>query len=385
LLCKKKLLTIFGTRPEAIKLAPIVKELESSSEFCSIIVATAQHREMLDQVLRLFKIVPDYDLDIMSPGQNLFDLTGRVLVEIRKVLEEEKPDMVLVQGDTTTTFAAALAAFYLKIPVGYIEAGLRTFIKYCPFPEEINRVLTTHIADFHFAPTENAKKNLLKEGISADRIYVTGNTVIDALLSVVKENYVFNHPVLSKIDFDSRKVILVTAHRRESWGKPLRDICKAVDKIVKFYPEIEVVFSVHLNPQVREVAHSILKDNRRIHLMDPLDYEPFVQLMNRSYIILTDSGGIQEEAPSLGRPVLVLRETTERPEGVEAGTVKVVGTRVENIIAEVEKLLKNHGDYERMARSVNPYGDGKSSNRIVSKLKELLSKKTIFETEGHFE
>ncbi len=369
---KPRILTVFGTRPEAIKLAPVIKELEISPELHSITVATAQHREMLDQVLRLFEIVPDYDLDIMRPKQSLFDVTGKVLHDLREVFLQEKPDMVLVQGDTTTTFAAALAAFYLKISVGHVEAGLRTFNKYRPFPEETNRVLTTHLADMHFAPTQTAKENLLKENIPTDKIYVTGNTVIDALLEVVKRDYIFKHPVLSKIDFNSKRTVLVTAHRRESWGKPLKNICEAISRIAKLHPEIEVVFSVHLNPQVREVAYSVLKNTERIHLIDPLDYEPFVQLMNKSHIILTDSGGIQEEAPSLGKPVLVLREVTERPEGVEAGTVKVVGTDMENIVAETERLLNDQSEYKKMARAVNPYGDGKSSKRIVAVLRESV-------------
>ncbi|MDO8886360.1 UDP-N-acetylglucosamine 2-epimerase (non-hydrolyzing) [Candidatus Oleimmundimicrobium sp.] len=382
---KPRVLTVFGTRPEAIKLAPVIKELEISPEFCSITVATAQHREMLDQVLRLFEIVPDYDLDIMRPRQSLFDVTEKVLHDLREVFIQEKPDVVLVQGDTTTTFAAALAAFYLKISVGHVEAGLRTFNKYQPFPEETNRVLTTHLADVHFAPTRTAKGNLLKENIPTDKIYVTGNTVIDALLGVVKVNYIFEHPILSKIDFDSKRIILVTAHRRESWGEPLKNICEAIGRITKLHPQIEVVFSVHLNPQVREVAYSLLKDTERVHLIDPLDYEPFVQLMNKSYLVLTDSGGIQEEVPSLGKPVLVLREVTERPEGVEAGTVRVVGTNTKDIVAETERLLNDQSEYKKMARAVNPYGDGKSSKRIVAVLRELLSRnRSNDKVEGKF-
>jgi len=393
-----KVMTVFGTRPEAIKLAPVIKELERYPDRVqSVVVVTAQHREMLDQVLGLFRIEPDYDLDIMRTDQSLFDVVLRAIDGLRPVLEEERPDILLVQGDTTTTFAAALTAFYLKIPVGHVEAGLRTFDKHRPFPEEMNRRLTSSLADLHFAPTSRARDNLLNEGVPQDKIHVTGNTVIDALLVTVKEDYIFDDPVLKGVDFDSRKVILVTAHRRESWctptfrqaqgprakvegsgveggkprrrsslrGKPLENICRAIRDLILSNKDVEVVFSVHLNPRVREVVKLILGDERRVHLLDPLDYEPFVQLMKRCYLILTDSGGIQEEAPSLGKPVLVMREVTERPEGLEAGTVKLVGTDAQRILEETNLLLRDSSEYNKMARAVNPYGDGRASERIV--------------------
>jgi len=360
-----KVMLVFGTRPEAIKIAPVIKELlRNKADFESVVVVTAQHREMLDQVLTLFKIDPHFDLDIMRPSQELFDVTTRTLRGLKPVLEKEHPHVLLVQGDTTTTFAATLAAFYFKIPIGHIEAGLRTFDKHHPFPEEINRRLTTHLADFHFAPTDSARENLLKEGISPKNIYVTGNTVIDALLSVVKENYAFNHSILSKVDF-SKKIITITAHRRESWGEPLERICYAIRKIIADHPQIEVIFSVHLNPKVQEIVKKVLKDVERTHLILPLDYEPFVQLMNKSYLILTDSGGIQEEAPSLGKPVLVLRKVTERPEAIRAGTAKLVGTDIDKIVKTVSKLLSNADAYQTMARIQNPYGDGRAASRIM--------------------
>ena len=364
-----KILSVFGTRPEAIKMAPVVKELERRPDkFKSVVAVTAQHREMLDQVLNLFAIRPDYDLDIMKPGQDLFDITTRALMGLKPILEQEEPDVLLVQGDTTTTFVAALAAFYFKIKVGHVEAGLRSFDKYHPFPEEINRSLTTAIADYHFAPTKTARENLLKAGISEAGIHVTGNTVIDALVQTVKPEYTFAQPDLQPVDFAKKRIILVTAHRRENWGEPLRQICRAIREIVEAVDDVEVVFSVHLNPVVRQTANEILGDVGRIHLIQPLDYEPFVQLINKAHLILTDSGGIQEEAPSLGKPVLVLREVTERPEGVEAGTVRVVGRDTQQIIHTALLLLNNSGEYEKMARSVNPYGDGHAGERIADVL-----------------
>ncbi|MHB8840878.1 MAG: non-hydrolyzing UDP-N-acetylglucosamine 2-epimerase [Candidatus Aquicultor sp.] len=366
-----KVLSIFGTRPEAIKMAPVVKELERrSATFESVVAVTAQHREMLDQVLDLFKIQPDYDLDIMKPGQDLFDITSRALLGLRPVLEDAKPDIILVQGDTTTTFIAALAAFYLKVKVGHVEAGLRSFDKHHPFPEEINRALTTVIADYHFPPTQTSKHNLLACGIPEERIYVTGNTVIDALVQTVKPDYTFTQPDLKAVDFDNKRIVLVTSHRRENWGEPLQQICRAIKEIALKNPDIEVVFSVHLNPLVQQTARDILGDVERIHLIMPLDYEPFVQLIDKSYLILTDSGGIQEEAPSLGKPVLVLREVTERPEGVEAGTVRVVGRDTKKIADAAQLLLGNVGEYNKMARAVNPYGDGHASQRIADILEE---------------
>ncbi|MCL6473242.1 MAG: UDP-N-acetylglucosamine 2-epimerase (non-hydrolyzing) [Firmicutes bacterium] len=367
-----KALFVFGTRPEAIKMAPVIKELESRpNKFKSVVAVTAQHREMLDQVLNLFDIKPDYDLGIMKTGQDLFDITTKALLGLKPVLEKEKPDVLLVQGDTTTTFVASLAAFYLKIPVGHVEAGLRSFDKYHPFPEEINRAMTTTIADYHFAPTDTARKNLLACAVPEERIYVTGNTVIDALIQTVKPEYTFTEPTLKDIDFGGKKIILVTAHRRENWGEPMRQICRAIKDIAAKNSDIEVVFSVHLNPVVQQTVRQILDGIERIHLVAPLDYEPFVQLIDRSYLILTDSGGIQEEAPSLGKPVLVLREVTERPEGVKAGTVKVVGRDISMIVKEVQLLLKDGVEYGRMARAVNPYGDGYASKRIADILENI--------------
>lgn len=371
-----KVISVFGTRPEAIKMAPVVKELSNrSGRFKSVVVVTAQHREMLDQVLNLFQIKPAYDLDIMQPNQSLFDITSRVLLGLKPVLEKEQPDVLLVQGDTTTTFIAALAAFYFKIKVGHVEAGLRSFDKYHPFPEEINRTLTTAMADYHFAPTETARQNLLANGIPEKGIYVTGNTVIDALIQTVKPDYQFTQPDLRPVDFQNKRVILVTAHRRENWGEPLQQICRAIKEIVNNNSDVEVVFSVHLNPIVQETAREILGSVNRVHLIMPLDYEPFVQLINKSHLILTDSGGIQEEAPSLGKPVLVLREVTERPEGVEAGTVRVVGRDTKRIIEETQRLLSSKEAYDKMARAINPYGDGFASSRIADILEASLIKK----------
>ncbi|NCO65160.1 MAG: UDP-N-acetylglucosamine 2-epimerase [Candidatus Aquicultor secundus] len=371
---KLKVLSIFGTRPEAIKMAPVVKELERRPDsFESVVAVTAQHREMLDQVLDLFKIEPDYDLDIMKPGQDLFDITSRALLGLKPVLEDAKPDIILVQGDTTTTFIAALAAFYLKVQVGHVEAGLRSFDKHHPFPEEINRALTTVIADYHFPPTQTSKQNLLACGVPEERIYITGNTVIDALIQTIKPGYTFTQPDLKAVDFDNKRIILVTSHRRENWGEPLRQICRAIKEIAQKNPDIEVVFSVHLNPLVQQTAREILGGVERVHLIKPLDYEPFVQLIDKSYLILTDSGGIQEEAPSLGKPVLVLREVTERPEGVEAGTVRVVGRDMGKIVDAAQLLLGNAAEYNKMARAVNPYGDGHASQRIA----DILEKQRI--------
>ena len=376
----KKILTIFGTRPEAVKLAPVIKKIEEYPDrFTSVVCVTAQHREMLDQVLELFKIVPAYDLDIMRPDQTLFDVTCNSLMGIRGVLEKEQPDLVLVQGDTTTTFMAALSAFYLKIPVGHVEAGLRSFDKFHPFPEEVNRRLTSHIADLHFAPTRGAKENLLKEDIDQSRIWVTGNTVIDALLMVAEH---FESPETQAewdgyffykwgISFDSHRIVLVTGHRRESFGKGFQNICAALKEIALRHKDIKLIYPVHLNPRVQRPVREVLSDVGNIHLIDPLDYEPFVYLMSRSYIILTDSGGIQEEAPSLGKPVLVMRDVTERPEAVEAGTAKLVGTDVKKIVRETQRLLTDQEYYLEMSRAHNPYGDGKASDRIVEVLKNL--------------
>lgn len=366
---KLKVMTIFGTRPEAIKMAPLVKELEKEEELESIVAVTAQHREMLDQVLELFAINPDYDLDIMKAGQSLTEISVRVLEGLEKVLKEVQADLVLVHGDTSTTFLAALAAFYQQIKIGHVEAGLRTYNKYSPFPEEMNRQLAGVLADLHFAPTAAARENLLKENIPAGRIYVTGNTVIDALLQTVREDYRFNDDILDGIDFAGRKVILLTAHRRENLGQPMEEIFKAVRRLVEENPELELVFPVHLNPAVRQVATAVLGNMDRVHLIEPLDYEPFVNLMARCYLVLTDSGGIQEEAPGLGKPVLVLRNTTERPEAIAAGTVRLVGTDAEKIYQAATELIRDEEEYARMANAVNPYGDGQAARRIVRRIK----------------
>lgn len=370
-----KVLTIFGTRPEAIKMAPVIKELRKYPKKIEVrVCVTAQHRQLLDQVLNLFEIDVDYDLNLMEEDQDLFELSSRLMMGLQTVLDKEKPDMCLVQGDTTSAFLAGLAAFYSKIKVGHIEAGLRTYDKYRPFPEEVNRHLLSVLADFHFAPTDQAKKNLLLENILPDRIFVTGNTVIDALLSVVEDSYEFKTPELKKIDF-SKRLILVTLHRRESFGRPFEEMCLALRRLKSENGGIEIVYPVHLNPNVQKPVNRILKGTDGIHLVRPLDYKNFVQLLNKSYLVLTDSGGIQEEAPSLGKPVLVMRETTERPEAVLAGTAEVVGTRMENIIAKVSQLLNSKADYERMANSVNPFGDGKAAQRIAKAILKRLGQK----------
>lgn len=360
-----KVMTVFGTRPEAIKMAPVVLELGKYPEYIKPIVAvTAQHREMLDQVLNLFKISPDHDLDIMAQGQTLFDITCRAMQGLNLAMAEEKPDIVLVHGDTTTTFAGALAAFYHQITVGHVEAGLRTGNKYSPFPEEMNRKLTGSVTDLHFAPTQTARNNLLTENVSDETIFVTGNTVIDALLAIVDADYKFTDELLAKIDY-SKRIILVTTHRRENLGEPMRHVYQALRQLVTEYDDVEIVFPVHRNPKVREVVNSELGGLDRVHLIDPLDYQPFANLLARSYLVLTDSGGIQEEAPSLGKPVLVLRDTTERPEAIDAGTVKLIGTDKDRVYGETKLLLDSPAEYHRMANACNPYGDGQSSRRIV--------------------
>lgn len=360
-----KVIVGFGTRPEAIKLAPVIKELQSRpGEFRTRIVVTAQHRGMLDQVLDVFGIVPDHDLDVMKPGQTLTDVTARVLAGIEPVLAAERPDIVLVQGDTTSAFVSALAAYYQRVAVGHVEAGLRTEDKYSPYPEEMNRRLVGVLADLHFAPTERARENLLREGVPADRIHVTGNTVIDALHLALASRKPWSVPALERLHPDSR-LLLVTAHRRESFGPGFKRICEALARIVDRNPEVEVIYPVHLNPSVRGPVMSILGNHARIHLIEPLEYLPFVRLMERAHIILTDSGGIQEEAPGLGKPVLVLRDKTERPEAIEAGTARLVGTDVERIVGQTELLLRDDDEYARMARAVNPFGDGRAARRIL--------------------
>ena len=378
---KKKIITIFGTRPEAIKMAPLVKELQKRSEIESLVCVTAQHREMLDQVLNLFDIKPDYDLDIMKTRQSLTGITNKVLEGLEEVFEKEKPDMVLVHGDTTTTFAGSLAAFYKQISVGHVEAGLRTFDKYFPFPEEMNRKLTGAIADLHFAPTQGSKNNLLREGIDENNVYITGNTVIDAMLHTVEDDYVFEDDELNNIDFKNKKVIMVTAHRRENWGEGIEKICIALNKIVEENKDVELVYLVHLNPVVKDVVHKMLGGKERIHLLNPLDTKETHNLMNKCFMVMTDSGGIQEEAPHLGKPVLVLRDVTERPEAVKYGTVKLVGTDVDMILSEANLLLNDTEAYEKMSKAVNPYGDGKASERIVDAILKYyeLSNKEVSE------
>jgi UDP-N-acetylglucosamine 2-epimerase (non-hydrolysing) len=360
---KIKILTIFGTRPEAIKMAPLVKALERRPEIESKVCVTAQHREMLDQVLNLFNISPEYDLNIMKNKQTLTGITSRALEGLEEVFENEKPDMILVHGDTTTTFAGALAAFYKQINIGHVEAGLRTYDKYFPYPEEMNRKLTGSLADIHFAPTIGSKNNLLKEGIDEAKIVITGNTVIDAMKFTVDSKYAFETEELNKIDY-SKKVIMVTAHRRENWGEGIDNICKALDKIVEENEDVELVYLVHLNPIVKDVVYKYLGGKKRIHLLPPLDTKETHNLMNKCYMVMTDSGGLQEEAPHLGKPVIVLRDVTERPEAVEAGTVKLVGTDIDKIITTATLLLNSTEAYDGMSKAINPYGDGKASERI---------------------
>lgn len=363
---KIKVMTVFGTRPEAIKMAPIVLELQKHPDtIVPVVAVTAQHREMLDQVLNLFHIKPDHDLNIMAAGQTLFDITTRAMMGLDKVLTEEKPDIVLVHGDTTTTFAGALAAYYHQTAVGHVEAGLRTHNKYSPFPEEMNRRLTGCIADLNFAPTSTSEANLLAENVPPESIFVTGNTVIDALHHTVRDDFDFQENSLKDVDFANKRIILVTTHRRENLGEPMRHVYKALKQLTEEFDDVEVVFPVHKNPKVREVVNEELGGLTKVHLIDPLDYEPFANLMHRAYLILTDSGGVQEEAPALGKPVLVLRDTTERPEAVDAGTVKLIGTDRERVYEEAKKLLTDKAEYSRMAESVNPYGDGKAAARII--------------------
>ena len=359
-----KVLSIFGTRPEAIKMAPVIKKLESCPDIESRVVVTAQHREMLDQVLETFQIKPDYDLAVMRPGQNLFDVTEAVLRGLHGVLEVEQPDMVLVQGDTTTTFAGALAAFYCRIPVGHVEAGLRTYQKYSPYPEEINRVLTTQLADLHFAPTLKARDALLQEGIGADYIFITGNTVIDALHLAMEQPFSLDFEI-SRAFRENKRVILLTTHRRENLGSPLQDVYMALRHVLSSHPDVGVVFPVHKNPAVRREVAKVLTGIERVYLTEPLDYLPFINVMKNAYLVLTDSGGIQEEAPALGKPVLVLREVTERPEAIAYGTARLIGTDGKRVEEEVNLLLDNEEEYLQMANAVNPYGDGRAAERII--------------------
>lgn len=367
-----KVMTVFGTRPEGVKMAPIIKELEKREGIEQVVCITAQHREMLDQVTELFGIVPHYDLNIFKPGQTLTDITVNSLKGLEDVIRKENPDVLLVQGDTTTVFAGALAAFYQKISIGHVEAGLRSGNLYSPYPEEANRKLVGVLADFHFAPTETNRGNLLREGYPDDKIYITGNTVIDALKYAVRDEYSFSDERLNHLDFMNRKVILLTSHRRENLGDPMENVFKAVRDAIEMVPEALVVFPVHLNPKVREIANSILGDNPSVYLTEPMDYEPFTNLMARCYMAVTDSGGLQEEAPALGKPVLVIREETERPEGIQAGTARLVGTSYENVYTNLLQLLTDKEAYSKMAHAVNPYGDGNASKRIVDILTDTF-------------
>lgn len=357
----KKVMLVFGTRPEAIKMCPLVKELKTRKEIETIVCVTGQHREMLEQVLNDFNVVPDYDLDIMKQKQTLFDITQNILSKVQSVLEEVKPDVVLVHGDTSTTFVTSLAAFYLQIPVGHVEAGLRTYNIYSPFPEEFNRQATGLIAKYHFAPTEAAKNNLVKEGKNPDDIYITGNTAIDALKTTIKPDYFHEQLEWAK---DSR-LIMLTAHRRENLGKPLENMFRAIKRIVDEHDDIKVIYPIHMNPAVRNTAKNILGDHERIRIIEPLDVLDFHNFLNASYLILTDSGGIQEEAPSLGKPVLVMRDTTERPEGIKAGTLKLVGTEEESVYINFKNLIEDKELYNKMSNASNPYGDGFASKRIA--------------------
>jgi len=376
----KKVLLVFGTRPEAIKMAPLILAFQKYSQNIEAkVCVTAQHREMLDQVLKIFDITPDYDLNIMKPGQDLYDVTSNILLGMKEVLIEYQPDIVLVHGDTTTTIASALSAFYQKIPVGHVEAGLRTGDIYSPWPEEANRKLTGVLTKYHFAPTQTSQNNLMTEGVKADDIYVTGNTVIDALLWVLEKientetlKKELSQKILAQFSaFESKnKFVLITGHRRENFGQGFLDMCSGIKTLAQTHPDINFVYPVHLNPNVQKPVMELLSGIKNIYLIDPLDYEPFVFLMSRSYLILTDSGGIQEEAPSLGKPVLVMRDTTERPEAIDAGTVKLIGTNTENIITEVNRLLKDPIEYESMSKAHNPYGDGKACERIIKILLE---------------
>ena len=367
---KIKVMTVFGTRPEAIKMAPLVNELKSRKEIECIVCVTAQHRQMLDQVLNVFKIAPDYDLDIMKQGQTLSDITSRALKGLEEVILKEKPNIVLVHGDTTTTFAGALAAYYTQTDIGHVEAGLRTWNKYSPYPEEMNRQMVGVMADMHFAPTLKSKESLLSEGKKEESIYVTGNTAIDALSTTVDSNY--KNEIFDWVG--NSRLILLTAHRRENLGEPMRNMFKAIKRIVDETPDVKVIYPVHLNPKVKEVADEILGNDEQIKLIKPLEVIDFHNFLNKSYLILTDSGGIQEEAPSLGKPVLVLRDTTERPEGIDAGTLKLAGTNEGTIYSMIKELLTNKEEYEKMSKASNPYGDGKASIRIANAIIEKYMK-----------
>ena len=365
----KKIMLVFGTRPEAIKMCPLVNELKTRKNIQTVVCVTGQHRQMLDQVLEIFRVKPDYDLSIMKDKQTLFDITTNILNKIKSILEKVKPDVVLVHGDTTTTFVTALACFYLQIPVGHVEAGLRTYNIYSPYPEEFNRQAVSIISKFNFAPTELSKKNLIKEGKSKESIYVTGNTAIDALKTTVRDDY--THPELDWVS-DSR-LIMITAHRRENLGKPMENMFRAIRRVIDEHPDVKAIYPIHMNPAVREIANNILGNDERVHIIEPLEVLDFHNFLNRSFMILTDSGGIQEEAPSLGKPVLVMRDTTERPEGIAAGTLKLVGTSEEVIYQNFKLLLKNSDKYAKMSNACNPYGDGFACKRIADILEKNVN------------
>lgn len=366
-----KVMSIFGTRPEAIKMAPLVKELERRKEIESIICVTAQHRQMLDQVLETFQIKPDYDLNIMKQGQTLSEITSKALIGLENIIKEAKPDIVLVHGDTTTTFAGALAAFYSQVAIGHVEAGLRTNDKYSPFPEEMNRQMVDCMTDMYFAPTSLSKRNLILENVDENKIYITGNTAIDAMATTIKKDYA--NPELDWVK-ENEKLILVTAHRRENLGEPMKHIFRAIRRIADEFEDVKVIYPIHMNPKVREVAHEVFDGCDRIRLIEPLEVFDFHNFINKCYMIMSDSGGVQEEAPSLGKPVLVLRDTTERPEGIEAGTLKLVGTDEENIYKEAKLLLTDKEEYDRMSKASNPYGDGHASEKIVDAIIEKFTK-----------
>lgn len=374
-----KVMSVFGTRPEAIKMAPLVIELSASKDIESVVCVTAQHREMLDQVLELFAITPDYDLDLMTPGQSLSELTSRMILKLDPVIKKENPDLILVHGDTTTTFVSSLCAFYNQISVGHVEAGLRTGDIYSPWPEEANRILTGKITNLHFAPTKNAKKNLINEGVNESSIFVTGNTVIDALFHVTEKINSKNSEIGEKSEInlpftlDEEKIVLITGHRRENFGDGFQRICEAISLLAEKYQNLKFVYPVHLNPRVREPVLRILSDLENVFLIEPLQYLPFVKIMSKSYLILTDSGGIQEEAPSLGKPVVVMRDTTERPEAVEAGTVKLVGTDINSIVSTVSSLIEDDELYKSMSHSHNPYGDGTASHQIIEAIRKFCN------------
>lgn len=369
-----KVLSIFGTRPEAIKMAPLVIELEKNKNIESKVCVTAQHREMLDQVLELFKITPNHDLNIMSHGQSIIDIISKSMYGLDEIIKKESPDLVLVHGDTSTTYVGAYCAFLNKVPVGHVEAGLRSGNIYSPFPEEMNRKLTSSIAELHFAPTEGNRDNLLREGIDSNKIFITGNTVIDALLGVIRADYTFEEDILNKLDYENKKIISLTCHRRENWGKPMENIFNAINDVVIKNPEVELVFPIHKNPEIRALAKKLLGNNSRIHIIEPLDYEPFANLMSKSYLILTDSGGIQEEAPSLGKPVVVMRTETERPEAVKAGTVKIAGVERDDVFNIINSLINDKNEYSKMANATNPYGDGLTSKRIIEIIENYFNR-----------